>query len=336
MKTVAITGATGFIAAWVCQEFLDAGWAVRGTVRSLSSSSSERLKSALKVGTGSLELFEADLLQPRSFARAFEGAEVVVHTASPFVIEKVKDAQKDLIEPALAGTTNVLSSLPPSVKRVVLTSSIVAVHGWNDDVPKNGKAYTEDDWNVTSTPRNLAYSASKTLAERKGWELAQGASWRLVVVNPGLVLGPTLTGRSDGASLGLMKRLLTGGLATGVPGFDFGVVDVRDVAHGHFLAATVPEASGRHILVAEHADFLEIAWRLARLDPTLKGVPRARVPKWLLWLIAPQIGFTREYVRHQVDKKVRYDNSRSRSDLGLEYRELNVTLGDMAASLKGS
>jgi nucleoside-diphosphate-sugar epimerase len=334
MRTVAITGATGFLAAWICQEFLDAGWAVRGTVRSLNSSSTQALKAALKPGQGSLELFEADLLQPGSFAKAFEGCHAVIHTASPFVIEKVRDARKELIQPALDGTVNVLSSLPSSVKRVVLTSSVVAIHGWNDDVPLNGRAYTEDDWNLTSTPENLPYPASKTLAERKAWELAEGAPWSLVVVNPGFVLGPTLTGRADGASLGLMKRLLSGGFATGVPGFDFGIVDVRDVARAHFLAATVATASGRHILVGDHADLLDLGRRFSRLVPSLKGLPRAKLPRPLLWLIAPLIGFTREYVRHQVDKTVRYDNSRSQTHLGLTYRALDTTLADMAASLQ--
>lgn len=333
MKTVAVTGATGFIAARICQEFLDAGWAVRATVRSLDSSSAERLRAALSLGSGRLGLFEADLLQPGSFSRAFEGCDLVVHTASPFLIEKVKDAQRELIQPALDGTVNVLSSLPSSVKRVVLTSSVVAVHGWNDDRPLNGTTFTEEDWNLTSTAANLPYPASKTLAERKAWELARGAGWSLVVVNPGFVLGPTLTGRSDGASLGLMNRLLDGGFASGVPGFDFGIVDVRDVARAHFLAATVDAASGRHLLVGDHSDLLELAGRLGRLVPGLRGLPRSTLPRWLLWLIAPAIGFTREYVVHQVGKRVRYDSSRSRTDLGLTYRALDTTLKDMAASL---
>lgn len=333
MKTVAVTGASGFIAAWVCQEFVDAGWAVRGTVRSLASEATDRLKASVRPGPGTLDLFEADLLKPGSFAQAFEGCEAVVHTASPFLISGIKNAQRDLIDPAVQGTLNVLSSVPSSVHRVVLTSSVVAVHGWNDDPPRNGRAYTEEDWNTTSTPVNLPYPASKTLAERSAWDLARVSPWSLVVVNPGFVLGPSLTGRTDGASLGLMKRLMSGAFSSGVPALDFGVVDVRDVARAHFLAATVEAASGRHILVGDHADLLNLGRRLARIDPGLRGLPRTRLPKTLLWLIAPMIGFTREYVHHQVGNSVRYDSSRSRIDLGLRYRDLDATLADMAARL---
>ena len=49
---------------------------------------------------------------------------MVIHTASPFVVTNYKDAVKDIIEPAVKGTENVLNSVnhTESVKRVVLTS----------------------------------------------------------------------------------------------------------------------------------------------------------------------------------------------------------------------
>ena len=61
------------------------------------------------------------------------------------------DPQEKFIRPALEGTENVLNSVAtaPSVKRVVLTSSVAAVHGFNDD--KIGTPYNEKDWNETST-----------------------------------------------------------------------------------------------------------------------------------------------------------------------------------------
>lgn len=54
-----------------------------------------------------------------------QGADYVFHTASPF-IRDVTDAKKQLIEPAVGGTENVLSSVAKhakAIKRVVLTSS---------------------------------------------------------------------------------------------------------------------------------------------------------------------------------------------------------------------
>jgi len=52
----------------------------------------------------------------------------VLHTASPFQFA-VSDPQKDLVDPALKGTLNVLHAAAKSgtVKRVVVTSSCAAV-----------------------------------------------------------------------------------------------------------------------------------------------------------------------------------------------------------------
>ena len=54
-----------------------------------------------------------------------QGADFVFHMASPF-LASWEDTQKDLVEPALNGTSTVLESVAKTggtVKRVVLTSS---------------------------------------------------------------------------------------------------------------------------------------------------------------------------------------------------------------------
>ncbi|CAL5370679.1 unnamed protein product [Camellia sinensis] len=75
-----------------------------------------------------LHLFQADLLEEGSFDPIVDGCEGVFHTTSP-VHFSVSDPQVELIDPALKGTINVLRSCAkvPSIKRVVLTSSMVAV-----------------------------------------------------------------------------------------------------------------------------------------------------------------------------------------------------------------
>ena len=57
---------------------------------------------------------------------------VVFHTASPFQLQ-VNDPQKDLVEPALKGTLNVLESAKKAgITKVIVTSSIAAVVGDSD------------------------------------------------------------------------------------------------------------------------------------------------------------------------------------------------------------
>src|SRR5204863_2546437 len=131
---------------------------------------------------GRLTLHRAELLEPGSFAEGMAGCELVIHTASPFLIGKVRNPQKQLVTPALEGTRTVLASVneTPSVKRVVLTSSVVAICG--DNIDMRGKdQLTEEDWNTTSTLDHQPYPYSKTVAEREAWDICGAQDrWDLV------------------------------------------------------------------------------------------------------------------------------------------------------------
>jgi nucleoside-diphosphate-sugar epimerase len=76
----------------------------------------------------------------------FVGVDYIIHSASPFHY-KVQDPYKDLINPAVKGTTGVLYSAlayAPSVKRVVITSSMAAIR---TATPKDPRGLSEADWN---------------------------------------------------------------------------------------------------------------------------------------------------------------------------------------------
>jgi dihydroflavonol-4-reductase len=109
---------------------------VHGTVREASKTERLAYLHNLAEGTeGSLELFSANLTQEGSFAEAMAGCSTVFHIASPYQIN-VEDPQRDLIEPAVSGTRNVLEEVnrTPTVTRVVLTSSCAAIYGDNIDL----------------------------------------------------------------------------------------------------------------------------------------------------------------------------------------------------------
>ncbi|KAF8398362.1 hypothetical protein HHK36_017289 [Tetracentron sinense] len=92
-----------------------------------------------------LHLLKANLLEEGSFDSLVEGCEGVFHTASPFY-HAVTDPQAELIEPAVKGTLNVLGSCAknPSVKRVVVTSSIAAV-AYNSR-PRTPDVVVDETW----------------------------------------------------------------------------------------------------------------------------------------------------------------------------------------------
>lgn len=143
--------------------------------------------------------------------------------------------------------------------------------------------------------------------------------WDLLTINPGWILGPSVSKRTDSMSISTMIQLGNGTFKSGVPNLYTNVVDVRDVAQAHVKAGYTPEASGRHIVVSGGTTLLGIADILRKQFGDNYPLPRRVAPKFMFWLIAPLLGYTRQYVSKNVGFEARFDNSYSKSDLGMEY-----------------
>ncbi len=338
-QPVLVTGASGFIASWIVKFLLEEGLTVHGTVRDASRTGKVAHLTGIAGKTpGTLRFFEADLLQERSFRKAMEGCELVIHTASPFFVQGVKDAQRELIDPALQGTRNVLRSANEveSVKRIVLTSSVAAIYGDNIEIQdKPGGRFSEKDWNASSDLQHQPYSYSKTLAEKEAWAMAEEQTrWDLVAINPAFVLGPTLSGRTDSTSTDFVRSLVNGQFKTGAPELFFGIADVRDVAQAHLKAGFRPQASGRHIVSNEELSVPDMAALLREEFDGRYPIPKNKLPKFLLYLFGPFQGFSWKYVSRNVGIPIRFDNSYGKEDLGLEYRPVKETLVDQVRQLE--
>ena len=231
---VLVTGATGYVAGWLIKQLLEAGVPVHAAVRDPDNIEKRaHLDKMAEETTGTITYFKADLLEEDSFDTAMQGVGIVFHTASPFIV-KYDDPQRDLVDPAVKGTQNVLNAATraKSVKRVVLTSSCAAIFSdINDVLNAPGGILTEEVWNETSTLEDNPYSLSKTLAEKAAWKIAEGQSqWDLIVINPALVVGPGTAARQTSASFDYVRMLADGTFKAGAPEFQIGMVDVRDVA----------------------------------------------------------------------------------------------------------
>jgi len=56
--------------------------------------------------------------------------------------------------------------------------------------------------------------------------------------------------------------------------------------------------------------------------------PRRQAPKFIFWLIAPRLGYTRKYVSRNVGHQIKFDNSYSKVDLGMSYIPIEQTVKD--------
>jgi len=338
-KPVLVTGATGFIAGWLVKRLLEKGFDVHAAVRDPTNEAKiVHLKQLADDNPGTLKLFAADLLNDGSYLDAMEGCSVVFHTASPFTLH-VENAQRDLVDPALNGTRNILNSANKvdSVTRVVVTSSCAAICGDNIDVANaKGGVLTEDDWNTTSTISHQPYPFSKTQAEKAAWQMAKEQDrWSLVTINPAFVLGPGVAGAQVSESFSVIKQFGDGTMKSGVPPYDIGMVDVRDVAEAHLRAGFIEDAQGRHITFGEVNSLLDIGDMLREKFGKSWPIPTRQMPKWLVWLVGPLVdkSITRAMVSKNMGHPWAADNSKSKRALGIEYRPVAPGINQMFQQL---
>jgi nucleoside-diphosphate-sugar epimerase len=340
--TVLVTGGSGFVGSHLVRRLLERGYRVHATVRRIAHpAKTGPLWELQEAFPGQLALFEADLLDEGSFDEAMRGCAVVFHVASPFLMpEKIKDGRRDVVDPAVRGTRNVLASVERThcVRTLVFTSTVGAVFGdYADVLAMDGQVLSEKYFNTTSTVENNPYHYAKTVAERTAWEAERAQTrWRMVSVNPGLILGPSLTPASESGSLFLLDELFRGYFCYGAPDFSFTTADVRDVADAHILAAENPAAKGRYIVAAETmTSFHEMSRVIRTRHPRDLRLPRTALPHWPVRVLGPAFGLTQDYIRRHLGIRFRVDNSRSVRELGLTYRPVEETLLDHYESWRG-
>jgi len=300
---VAVTGASGYVGSWCVKCLVENGYQARGTVRSLSNP--EKVKH-LENMKEIVQLFEADLLIDGSFDTCFTGCSAVFHVASP-VLFVTEDPQKQVVDPAVNGTLNVLKSCKKvGVKHVVLTSSIAAIVPPGISKPPGtispNHVWSEKDWNTYSTLETVPYWLSKYLAEKAAWEFCGKNDIALTVICPALVFGPPLSRRLDSFSVDLISLLLKGAfIDEGAPNVACGVVHVRNVAEAHVLALGNKEAENERFLVGgkNSLTYIDMINHL-RLDQRFSG--RLMASKFA----APMVYYPR------------YDNSKAVKVLGLK------------------
>lgn len=331
-----VSGASGFIACHAIQQLLQAGYKVRGTVRSLKNEAKvQPIRDLCPEKSHNLELVEANLLDEECWKNAVKDCDYVLHLASPFPAENPAH-EDELVKPAVNGTLNVLKAcaMEKSVKRVVLTSSCASIYMGYGNEQKN-KVFTEADWSIVNNKE--AYVKSKTLAEKAAWDFQKNLTddqnkFELATINPSVVLGPMLH-KTESTTVKMIKQLMQKEIPM-VAKICLGCCDVRDVAKAHILAMEKPEAAGKRFITNEKCLWLkEIAQVLAKeFGPLGYNVPLKVAPYPILWL-GSFFDKTTDMMLPYAGQELKLDNTRIRTVLGLEMIPVEKSIIDMGHSL---
>lgn len=292
---IAVTGASGYIGSWMVKDMMEQGYVVHACVRDTSNPGKvdHLLDLNNKNLRGSVELFEADLLNPGSYDEAFRECCAAVHTGAAVGFNK--ETPQEVYDGCFTQNEHIVASVKKSgsVKRLVFTSSFAAVghprpsgyvfteKDWCGDNPEGYKgAWTEDN---ISKNRDIAYAMAKANTEKMIYKAAEeDSSFDAMAILPLHVIGPLMCSNHDQpwSWQNWIKQMMQGRPYKMKSGgrMLWNSVDVRDVARAHRLCAESTNATNgsRYILSASDRSGEMFTWelqaKLREFFPTLKDI----------------------------------------------------------------
>lgn len=265
-----ITGATGFIGAYVCQELVNKGYAVRALKRKQS-------RIPIRLLELDIEWVEGDILDIFSLQEGMQGCSLVYHCAG-FVSLSNKD-KKTMYRVNVEGTENMVNvALESGIRKFAYISSVAALNTLKETIDEKAA--------FTLQKRRDAYGQSKYYGEMEVWRgAAEGLN--ILVVNPSIVLAESDWSQGSGRFFGTLNK----GLRY-YPSGGTGFVDVEDVARCLVLLMESPVVNEKFILNAANLSFKDFFNLIAqKMD---KPAVTRRIPKWVLsiaWRITCMYAF---------------------------------------------
>ncbi|MDP7254994.1 MAG: NAD-dependent epimerase/dehydratase family protein [Planctomycetota bacterium] len=313
-----VTGGTGFLGSSVVRKLLDRGAKVKALARASSDLSN--------IEGLDLELVQGDLTDAASWKSALEGCDSVFHVAADYRLW-VPDPDR-MFEINVEGTRQVLeAAIENRVKKVVYTSTVGALA-----YPEEGEVSNEE-----SEPSHEdmvgPYKQSKFEAELVARNFAADGH-PIVIVLPSTPIGPgdikpTPTGK---VIVDCLNGKMPGYVNTGL-----NLIDVRDCAEGHILAAEKGQPGGRYILGNRNItlkQMLEIVSSYAGIKP-----PRLQIPYAIAYAYALLDTFVADYITKKppvapvvgvklASHYMYFDASKAVDELGLSQNPLEDALHD--------
>jgi dihydroflavonol-4-reductase len=319
MKKVLVTGAAGFIGSHVVRELLAENKEVRCLIR--PGENTRNLKGL------DVEKVQGDILKASAVEKALAGVDTVFHLAAIFSIW-MKDWSR-IYEVNIQGSRNVLwSCLRKDVEKVVFTSSIAAIG------IEPGEALSNEDTPFNQYTLGSHYVLTKYLSQQEALGFAKNGL-QVVVVNPCFPFGPMDTAPTPTGQIivdilkGVNRAFFNGGI---------NVIDVRDVARGHVLAAKKGKAGRLYILGNRNIameEFLRLVGRVAGFDGRMllkMPVPLMKAGtaglKWLSDNVTRKPPLSTPSEIAYASQYLYFDNARAVRELGLTFSPVEDSLKD--------
>jgi dihydroflavonol-4-reductase len=315
-KPTLVTGANGHLGNNLCRLLVERGERVRAMIRSNADPA--------PLAGLDVEIVRGDILDAGDAATAVADCRRVCHAAAGFLMWS-RDPERDIIRPCVQGTRTVLEAAARAhVEKLVYVSTSGTIGHATTPVPR--------DETHNNTSPHTHYMRGKVAAEREAFAIAERTGLPVVVVQPGLILGPRFWKLSESV------RQVADFLNHGAPlYFDggFSVVDVEDVARGSILAMEKGRVGERYILAGEDLSLKQLFDLTADLSglraPRFKApVPVLRVAAALMEFGAQVTGMRPMLDRSQVDefagKYAYFSSAKAQRELGYTYLPARETV----------
>ncbi|XP_062185258.1 dihydroflavonol 4-reductase-like [Phragmites australis] len=265
---VVVTGASGFVGSWLVMKLLQAGYAVRATVRDPSNVGKTRPLLDLPGAKKRLSIWKADLSEEGSFDDAIKGCTGVFHVATPMDFDS-KDPENEVIKPTVEGMLSIMRACKEAgtVRRIVFTSSAGTVN----IEERQRLVYDHDNWSDVDFCRRAKmtgwmYFVSKSLAEKAAMAYAAEHGLDLISIIPTLVVGPFLSS-SMPPSLVTALALVTGNEAHYSILKQVQFVHLDDLCDAEIYLFEHPAAAGRYVCSSHDATIHSLAAMLRNRFP---------------------------------------------------------------------
>jgi dihydroflavonol-4-reductase len=330
---VLVTGATGLVGSHLALQLLENGEKIRAIYR--NESSILATKSLFELYEKShlfekIEWIQADITDIPSLEIAFANVDSVFHCAA--LISFDPNDEELLRKTNIEGTANIVNlSLSHDVKKVGYVSSIAAL----GDLKEHESIITEEtEWNPEK--HHSDYAISKYGAEMEIWR-GQQEGLQVVVINPGIILGPGFWKQGSGK----LFSAVANGLKFYTKGTS-GYVSVNDVVNLLILAMSKideKENGQRYIAIEKNYSYETIFNEIAI---ALKvGKPKFYASYWqteLAWrwnwltsiLLNKKRMISKETMRssHQLEC---YSNEKARNKFNYQFKNVPSYISEMAS-----